>query len=47
MTLLEQIEHVLAVLRETAGVDAKMGVNRARTWSTTGDGHGQHVEDKP
>lgn len=23
--------------------DAKMSVNRARTWAVTGDGHGQHV----
>lgn len=25
--------------------DAKMAINRARTWSTTGDGHGQHVKE--
>lgn len=28
-------------------VDAKMAKNRARTWATTGDGHGQHVKDAP
>jgi hypothetical protein len=27
-------------------VDAKMTVNRARHWSLTGDGHGQHVKEK-
>lgn len=28
-------------------VDAKMAVNRARRWTTTGDGHGQHVKEEP
>lgn len=28
-------------------VDAKMAVNRARRWSTAGDGHGQHVKEEP
>lgn len=27
--------------------DAKMAINRRRRWATTGDGHGQHVEDEP
>lgn len=31
---------------QTDNRDAKMAVNRARRWSTTGDGHGQHVEDE-
>lgn len=26
-------------------VNAKMAVNRARIWHTTGDGHGQHVKE--
>lgn len=26
-------------------VDAKMVINRARTWHVTGDGHGQHVKE--
>ena len=28
-----------------AEVDAKMAVNRARTWRLTGDGHGYHVTE--
>ena len=31
---------------QTDDIDAKMAVNRGRTWSTSGDGHGQHVEDE-
>ena len=28
-------------------VDHKMALNRARHWNRTGDGHGQHVKEKP
>jgi hypothetical protein len=28
-------------------VNEKMAINRARRWNRTGDGHGQHVKEKP
>jgi len=28
-------------------VDHKMALNRARHWNRTGDGHGQHIKEKP
>ena len=34
-------------VERTSTVDAKMAKNRARRWSTTGDGHGQHVKEEP
>jgi len=34
-------------VERAAAVDAKMAKNRARTWTVTGDGHGQHVEHEP
>ena len=47
------IQIVLAAIPAAHGqeaqdaVDAKMAVNRSRTWKVEGDGHGQHILDKP